>query len=172
MPNPERLTRAEYRFVTATMPIICVDVIPVREQQNQVQLGYITRATGCQKDKAALIGGRVVKNEHLSEAIGRHLNEAFAIGEFAFHPSNCEGRPFFVAQHAHATESGDLDAFDPTKHSIAMTYLIEMADPSLALMNGEASAFHWASLDELPQESAFDHHLTLQKAADFLRSVI
>ncbi len=160
------LSTPAYELVTDAVPIVCVDVIPVDiTQSGLVRIGIITRATGPEKDKPAIVGGRIQKNETISTAVGRHLYDSFQDRHFVFHEGNSEDRPFYLAQFEHAPVSARH--FDPTKHAITLTYLIDIPEPQIA--QNEALDFRWIELDEIPTESAYNHHLTMQRAADFLQ---
>jgi len=171
--NPETTDRSEYlsettyKLVTDLIPITCVDMIPVDYNSDTVRLGAIIRATGQEAGKIALIGGRVQKEEPLIVAMSRHMSISLGNAEFNMHPENEIERPFYIAQYNHAERMKD-HLFDPTKHSISMTYLVTIPEPDLSLVGNEASSFHWLNIGELPDESAFNQHLVLHKAAQFI----
>lgn len=160
------LSDAAYELVTDLIPITCVDMIPVDTTGDTVRLGAIVRATGQEAGKIAVIGGRVQKNEHLEQAMKRHLASTVGSGVFSLHRGNEVDRPFMVAQYQHRSSSGSV--FDPTKHSISMTYLVTIPEPDLTLVGNEASAFAWFDIDNLPNTGAFNQHLILRKAAQFI----
>src|SRR5581483_11298113 len=96
-----------YRTVTESLPIVCVDVIPVRKLDGQWQIGVITRATGSQAGKLALIGGRIRHGESIEQAIKRHLNNDLLIKDFRFFQGD-SSHPFNVAQYEHVKNSAGL----------------------------------------------------------------
>lgn len=159
------LTRAGYSLVTDVMPIICVDMIPVDFLNGAMRMGIITRATGPEQGKPAILGGRIQKNERIAGAISRHLEGSFGDGDFDFHPGNDEDSPFYVAQYKHAPT--DEGGYDPTKHAIAMTYLVEIEEPEA--VSDEAQDFRWITSEQIPEVTAYNHGIALHKAADFLR---
>jgi ADP-ribose pyrophosphatase YjhB (NUDIX family) len=165
----EYLSDATYRFVTDIIPIACVDMIPVDNNGDTVRFGTIIRATGREAGKIALIGGRVQKDEPLNVAMGRHMSVSLGNDKFSMYPENEIDRPFYIAQYNHA-ERMDGHLFDPTKHSISMTYLVTIPEPDLSLVGNEARSFQWIEIDELPDEGAFNQHLVLRKAAQFITS--
>lgn len=163
------LSKAVYELVVESVPIVCVDFLPVKFDPitNEPQIGIITRATGPEAGKPALLGGRVEKNETLVEAIIRHLEGSLGESEFSFHEGNAVDNPYHVAEYTHApTAEG---GYDPTKHSIALTYLIDINEPQV--VRDEASDFRWISLDQIPETSAYNHHLAMRKAAEYLRNL-
>ena len=163
-----RLTDEEYAFVTNAVPIVCIDLIPVRQQDGQWQVGAIIRATGSQTGKVALIGGRVQHGEHLDQAIARHLAEDLQVTDYSFHPGNEVSRPFYVQQYDHAATSEPPYGFDPSKHSIGLTYLIQLG--SEPKPRNEASAFTWIGQADIPADAAYNQHLTLLAAMHFLQT--
>lgn len=62
------LSTAAYGLITDVVPVLTVDVLPLYRQNKKTKLGVIIRATGQEKDKIALIGGRVLKNESICQA--------------------------------------------------------------------------------------------------------
>jgi ADP-ribose pyrophosphatase YjhB (NUDIX family) len=163
------LTPPVYDLVVDSVPIVCVDIIPVKTELFIPKLGIITRATGPERGKAAILGGRVLKNETIIDAIGRHLLGSFGSAEFSFHDGNPKKRPFFVQEYPHQDSAEPPLGFDPTKHALAMTYLVKIAEPTQ--VRDEALDFHWVGLDELPETSAYNHHVAMLEAADFLRQL-
>lgn len=162
------LERPIFDLVVDSIPIVCVDFLPVHPDLSELRVGIITRATGPERDKPALLGGRVQKDETIAAAIGRHLFGSLGEQEFAYHEGNSEGRPFYVAQYDHDSKTfPGFDGYDPTKHSIGLTYLIDINEPTV--VRDEASDFRWVGLDQIPEgPSAYNHHVVMQKAADFL----
>ncbi|HJP96858.1 MAG TPA: DUF4916 domain-containing protein [Candidatus Saccharimonadales bacterium] len=155
-----------YEQVTDAFPLVCVDVIPYDAQTNRI--GVITRATGKESGKFALIGGRVGKGETISQAIGRHLLTDLGLATFEFHPSNAEQRPFYVMQYAHSPQpTGEFKAYDPSKQSIGLTYIIQISEtPTPA---AEAAAFTWLEESEIPEVTAYNQGLAMQAALTFMR---
>jgi len=155
-----------YAQITASFPVVCIDVIPV-DLANQ-KIGVITRATGNEANRLALIGGRIRKDESIKDAILRHLNNDLGITEFSFYKTNNEETPFTVQQYSHSNSQIDgYDCYDPTKHSIGLTYLItinQTPDPK-----SEACDFHWIDLSEIPDKTAFNQGVVMQKALEFIK---
>ena len=162
-----RLKRPIYDLITDIMPLLCVDVLPVQDGPSGPRLGIITRATGPERHKPAILGGRINKDETISRAVGRHLLGSLGSAEFTYHQGNDEGRPFYIAQYVHTPSAPG--GYDPTKHAIALNYLIRIPEPKR--VKDEALDFKWTELDEIPEVSAYNHHLAMQRAADFLHSL-
>ncbi|MEO7002122.1 MAG: DUF4916 domain-containing protein, partial [Ktedonobacterales bacterium] len=73
--NPNWLELTEWERIQKCVPIICVDILPVRfarqRQQRPLALGLIRRDTPHQGQRWCLIGGRVLYGESLGDAIER-----------------------------------------------------------------------------------------------------
>lgn len=147
-----------YEIGVETLPIVCADIIPVKDGK----IGVIKRATGPEAGKLALIGGRVRKNQRVSDAISNHLKTDLAITKWNFHPINSEQRPFFVQQYLHKTSSNNELGYDPTKHAIAMTYLIEIE--ATPVPRKEADAFLWVDEEHIPDITAYNQGFVMKAA--------
>lgn len=147
-----------YEIGVETLPIVCTDIIPVRDGK----IGVIKRATGPEAGKLALIGGRVRKNQRILDAISNHLKTDLAITKWKFLPTNNEQRPFFVQQYLHQSSSNDEFGYDSTKHAIAMTYLI--AIEGTPVPRKEADAFVWIGHDQVPTITAYNQGIVMKAA--------
>lgn len=156
-----------YAQVTAAFPIVCVDVIPFNAKTNKI--GVITRATGKERGKRALIGGRIGKGETIPQAITRHLGTDLNIEKFEFYAGNAAEHPFYVMQYAHESQkTSDFPGYDPSKQSIGLTYVITITGtPS---PTAEAAAFDWISESEIPQVTAYNQGLAMRQVFNFVRS--
>lgn len=162
------LNPSAYEYVTSAVPMTCVDVIPADESLGSLRLGTITRATGSEAGKTALIGGRIQKDESIDQAISRHLLSTLSIVNYEFHGSNSLDRPFLIAEFKHQLSSNKV-LFDPTKQSLSLVYLITIEQNNHINTANEASSFEWLDATELPDDSAFNQHIILYKARDFLQ---
>ncbi len=154
-----------YSQVTATFPVICVDVIPFDAATNRI--GVITRATGQEAGGLAMIGGRIQKDESVEKAIKRHLLNDLQIKDFSFYTGNTAARPFYVQQYFHGNApKGELKGYDPSKHSIGLTYIIEIK--GTAQPKAEAASFHWIDESGIPETGAYCQGLVMRQAYVFL----
>ena len=155
-----------YKTITDSMPIVCVDMIPVRKVGDEWELGVITRATGLEQGKLALIGGRIQHNESLNDAILRHLGDSLDISHFSFTQHNSLEKPFHVHQYFHQPSAQSPVGFDPSKHAVALTYLINITeDPS---PRDEASAYHWMRSDQMPGNFGYNQDQVIEAAFNLL----
>lgn len=161
------LSDEDYKLVTNAVPIICVDILPVRKDENgQWNIGVILRATGSQAGKLTILGGRIYHGEFIEEAIERHLNTDLNVTSFEYLDKISDDKPFLVQQYTH-TESSDSDrhGFDPTKHALALTYLVKINEEPKPV--NEASEFHWVS-DIDQKEFGFNQQVVVKRALDYL----
>ncbi len=90
------------------------------------------------------------------------------ISSFDFYKGQEVETPFFVQQYFHKDSSSDT-GYDPSKHAIALTYLIsilEQPEPK-----NEASKFLWINEDQIPENAAYNHGLALKQAFKFLKNI-
>lgn len=62
-----------HALVTRSVPIVCTDMVFIREVNSKTELGMIMRETGSQKGKYTVLGGRIKHSESIGEAIDRHI---------------------------------------------------------------------------------------------------
>lgn len=158
-----------YGIGVKTLPIICVDLILVKKNGPGFQIGVIERVTGSQAGKLAVIGGRIKKDQSIKEAIGHHLQKDLKIIHWRFWFGNTEFRPFYVQQYFQQESSCDGYGFDPTKHAIALTYLVESDDEPQP--RKEAGSLVWLTEAEVPAVTAYDHGKVMKQAFASLKSV-
>lgn len=159
---PEEL----YLNMVSSMPIICTDIIPVREKNGVLQIGVIKRATGKESGKFAILGGRVALNETITEAIERHLFQDLSINRFSYFNRNSDSQPFYVQQYFRGTKSTPPYGFDPSKHSITPTYLITITDTPTP--KNEASEFKWITKQQIPNLTAYNQNIVMKEAFNWL----
>lgn len=162
------LNKDLYRTISSKIPIVCVDILPVKQVNKIWKIGIIERATGIESGKIAILGGRIALNETISEAISRHLLKDLNIHKFSFYQTNKTQKPFYVQQYFLGSESKKPYGFDPTKHAIALTYLVTINEKPNP--RDEASAFNWIGRDQIPVRSAFNQDTVMHEAFDYLIS--
>ena len=164
--NAGLIKKPIYDLAIDVLPIICTDIIPVKKINHGYEIGIIRRATGSQSGKMALIGGRVRKDQSIKDAISTHLRNDLGIGGWDFFKNNSENNPFFVQQYFQTESAEDNNGFDPSKHAVALTYLVSIHDePKPA---NEAESFMWIKGENIPSNTAYNQGVVMQKAFDFL----
>jgi ADP-ribose pyrophosphatase YjhB (NUDIX family) len=134
------IPQAEYDAIQARVPILCVDLLPIRAGREEI--GMIRRETHSGGEGWCMIGGAVKRNEGLVEAITRHVQSTLGIG-LAF--ELCTPEPLTVAEYFPDPTVGKLH--DPRKHAVALTYAAECSGEPQA--RGEALEFRWFRRNEL-----------------------
>lgn len=140
-----------WRSVQRTLPICCVDVLPLRLKEGGVLegVGLISRSTPHQGIRWCLIGGRMLYGESFGEAVERQLY--LTLGEEVSFNVAPTSQPVYVAQYRPFVGQGFQ--LDPRQHAIGLTYCLEVSGSPKA--QGEAITFSWFGLDKLPQPQDF-----------------
>ncbi len=136
-----------YALVEGSVPLLCVDFVPVRATQRGQEVGLILRdspfgAVWCH------LGGRVLRGETLVSALRRHASETLDVDinvEVNAQPGHVyEWFPTELAP-GDGTEHGE----DPRKHSVGLSYVVGLiGEPS---PRNEATAFDYFPVADLPQ---------------------
>lgn len=130
-----------YDQIVGSIPIICVDIVPVNSKNGKKYFGVIERKTGPEAGKLALIGGRVYKDEKIIDAIKRTLVNDLSVDRFSFY--KCEvSHPIVVEQYMNTDEIEGNYLYDSTKHAISLIYAINIDQAKIKPKN-EASDFLW-----------------------------
>ena len=140
---PEEL----YKEIASRVPILCVDLLPLRVG-NRLEVGLIRRQTPNGGEGLCLVGGAVLRNESIDDAVHRHVK--FTLGEgFRVVPHTLSLRQ--VDQYFTEAIPGRLQ--DPRKHAVSLVHTA--ACDGTAEPQGEAIDFEWFPADGLPQDSLF-----------------
>lgn len=135
------LSPDDYSFVRERVPIVCVDVL-LSPRGRSSMVGLIRRETYDGGSGWCLVGGRVLRDEHLGAAVGRHVAATLGAG-LRLDPATLEMRA--VAEYF--TEPGAGELHDPRKHAVALTYTAECEGSPVPA--GEAFDFRWFGIGEL-----------------------
>ncbi len=136
----------DYKFIQAHVPILCVDVLlsPVGDLR---QVGLIRRDAP-DGDAWCLIGGRVLRDERLADAVDRHVAATVGTG-VQVDRSTLE----FGAVIEYPTEPGPDGLYDPRKHAVSITYAASCDCTAEPEALGEAFEFAWFKIDQLSEVS-------------------
>jgi|ERR1039457_269211 ADP-ribose pyrophosphatase YjhB (NUDIX family) len=132
----------DYEFIKARVPILCVDVL-LSPKDGPQRVGLIHRMTYDGGDGWCLVGGRVLRNEHLADAVDRHVRATLGEG-ISLDRSTLE----FGTAIEYFSEPLEGEFYDPRKHAVALTYTAFCEGGAEAL--GEALKFQWFEISELP----------------------
>lgn len=112
-------------------------------------MGLILRETPHQGRRWCLVGGRLLRNEALSEGVARQLYETLGNDiDFNIDPGL---QPTYVAQYF--TLLRDDGGLDPRQHAVGLTFCVPISGTVRAC--GEALSFTWFDRDNLPNAGEF-----------------
>jgi ADP-ribose pyrophosphatase YjhB (NUDIX family) len=154
----------EYLAIARRVPILCVDVLPVRTKPDPA-IGLIFRETYDDGGRGwCLVGGAVLHNEPLRDAVQRHVSTT--LGEEVFLQ---ESTLVLVDVVQYFSEPNIGEFYDPRKHAVALTYIAELNGP--VMPKGEALGFQWFTIEELPEPSSFGfgQEKVVQRLLQYLR---
>jgi len=134
------IKQGDYDLIRASVPIVCVDVL-LRLAADPNQVGLIRRVTYDRKEGWCLVGGRVLLNESLREAVERQLRVSV--------PGVNPRMPTlgFVDMFEYFSAAGRGRLHDPRKHDIGLTFAVDCEGTGRP--QGEALEFRWWHRDEL-----------------------
>jgi ADP-ribose pyrophosphatase YjhB (NUDIX family) len=145
------LEAADWKRAQETVPIACVDIVPIRLNTVGVieKVGLIWRQTPHQGLRWCVVGGRLWRNESLAEAIGRQLRET--LGEAIEYRLDADPQPDYVVQYF--TTAREIGSVDPRQHALTLNFCIVLGgEPE---PRGEAIDFRWFERDRLPPVEEF-----------------
>ena len=137
-----------YERIERSIPLACVDFVPVRTIEGKTEVGLILRDSPFGRVWCHL-GGRILRGESVAGALRRHAADTLGPDVALTLPD--DPQPDYVYQWfppeiapADAPVHGD----DPRKHAIGLSFAVSMSgEPS---PRSEAHEFAYARLDHLP----------------------
>lgn len=135
------LSEKEWAWAQESLPIVCVDAMPVSFHESELRIGLILRETPQQGQRWCLVGGRLRMDESLSNALNREWQSAF--GE-QLSPT-AVSKPYIV-EYQRSYSPGH--PWDPRKHAVSATYSV-LTRKTLTPHGTEALDFRWFAIDEL-----------------------
>ena len=147
------LSSSDWKFVQSSVPVACVDVLPVRfspTRRGKLEaVGLILRDTPQKKPQWCLIGGRLLYGESLDKGIRRQMEQT--LGPHVRSSLRLAQQPLYIAQYS---PSGRKPfSLDLRQHSVGLTYAVEFKGEPIPA--GEARLFQWFGPDELPRPRQF-----------------
>jgi len=136
-----------YERIEASMPIACVDFVPVQDAGDGRRIGLILRESPHGRVWCHL-GGRVQRGETLVQAVQRHAQETLAVStELPVNAQPAHVYEWFPPDIApeDGTEHGD----DPRKHAIGLSYVVTLVGQPEP--QHEALDFAYFAPDALPE---------------------
>lgn len=139
------LDDAQWRQVQQSVPILCVDVVPVRRAADRLQVGLIRRTFAETPDEVwCHLGGRVRYGETTDEAVQRHLIETLdLVGPFGAEVG-LDPQPHHVMQWFPGTlRTAPTYGEDPRKHALSLCFALELGPDLRARAGGEGRELRW-----------------------------
>jgi ADP-ribose pyrophosphatase YjhB (NUDIX family) len=121
-PGSSWLSRDELESARERLPILYVDVIPVRaDEAGALQaVGLLLRITGSGEISRAVVSGRVLYHERLRSALLRHIEKD--LGPLALPRLPISPQPFTVAEYF---PTPGVTAFhDPRQHAVSLAFVV------------------------------------------------
>jgi ADP-ribose pyrophosphatase YjhB (NUDIX family) len=132
-----------YATIQRSIPIACVDVVPLRVLDGVAEVLLIRRDTAGEGLAWCLVGGRLTYDESLARAVLRQIRST--LGEH-IHVASMDPHPNAVVQYLPGRIDGGPR--DPRQHALGLTFLVHVEGHAQAL--GEAHAIGWFDVSALP----------------------
>ncbi|MBC9957326.1 NUDIX hydrolase family protein [Yimella sp. cx-51] len=116
------LSRDELRDARERLPILYVDLVPVRvdERSTVTSIGLLLRATSEGAIRRELVSGRVLYHERIRDAIMRHIEKD--LGPMALPQVPLAPQPFAIAEYF--PTPGVTPFHDPRQHAVSMAHVV------------------------------------------------
>ena len=116
------LSREELRDARDRLPILYVNVVPVRvDERSQVtKVGLLLRADAEGRIARELVSGRVLCHERVRDAVLRHVERD--LGPMALPQVPLSPQPFAIAEYF--PTPGVTPFHDPRQHAVALAYIV------------------------------------------------
>jgi ADP-ribose pyrophosphatase YjhB (NUDIX family) len=152
-----------YKLLTEMSTIMCVDGIAVRKRNDHVEAMAIKRNTGEFRGKLCSVGGRILLEESIEQALKRQFANDLGCKITFITPWD---KPAIIHQfmrpRADGTVLPDFGTEHERRHAISAIYLVraESADFTFGTTphgGREASGVEWFSLQHMPPPDAFGY---------------
>lgn len=146
--EPTWLTRNEFEAARERLPIVYVNVVPVRVDSDgcPTHVGLLLRASSEGQISRSIITGRVLYGERIRDAIARHINKD--LGPVAFPRMPTSVQPFDVVEYFPSPEVTGYH--DPRQHAVALAYVIAVTGECQP--SQEALDLVWLTIEEASAE--------------------
>lgn len=135
-----------YELVEQSVPIACVDFVPLVDAAETPSVGLILRRSPFGEVWCHL-GGRVHRGETLADALRRHADDTLGVGlELPLNPQPGYVHEWFPSPLAPA--DGTVYGEDPRKHAIGLSFVVRMSGEPRA--RNEALDYGIFPVDRLP----------------------
>ena len=158
------LSDRELRQVRSEMPILYVNVVPVRTDAVGLvtEVALLLRADEGVRSRA-LVAGRVLYHETIREAIVRNLEKDLGLAALARIPLS--PTPFAIAEYFPTPDFGTFH--DARQHAVALSYVVAIdgeCEPSQNALDIVWISAEEAATDEVAAEMSGGQHVLLRHA--------
>lgn len=129
---------------------VTVDIVVLREKNNQKEILLIQRKNEPFQNHWALPGGFVDKDEDLETAAKRELEEETNVVAEKLQQMKTYGNPYR----------------DPRGYMVSVAYVTQVDSNTNAVAADDAKALRWFAVENLP-ELAFDHQIIIEDGLRF-----
>ena len=145
------LIPAMFKLRGATGPVICIDGIPWRHNDDgEVELMALQRCTGPFPEKLVLIGGTINKNESLQNALERHFRDDFGV------EIEMSEEPFCMSQYRRDGPDSQWMQ-DPGKdHVVSPVYFVQIKQKT-PIQSLQGDLVKWFSKETMPPDKDFGY---------------
>ncbi|MCI6574808.1 MAG: DUF4916 domain-containing protein [Actinomycetaceae bacterium] len=164
------LSPEELAFVRRKVPILYVDVVPIRlDDAGQLEAIGLLMIAGTQGLSRAIVSGRVLFHESIYHALVRHIEKD--LGHMALPQLPASPIPFTIGEYFPTPGNG---LYDERQHAVSLAYLIPIAGD--ASPSSDAIEFSWftpgeAATEQLQAEMTPSHAAILRRALAHLGSL-
>src|SRR3954464_8245914 len=143
------LSREEMDAARERLPIVYVDVVPVRADDHGTvtAVGLLLRAGEDGQIKRALVSGRVLYHERIRAALLRHMEKD--LGPLALPRIPPAPQPFTIAEYF--PTPGVTPFHDPRQHAVSLAYVVPVEGDCAPQQ--DALELTWFAPDEVRQPS-------------------
>jgi colanic acid biosynthesis protein WcaH len=140
--QPVKLEHDELIQVVKNAPLVSIDLI-VKNNSNEFLVGL--RKNEPAKDYWFVPGGRILKNERISQALERIAKEELGI------KINYEQTEFLgVFEHFYTSNFAQKEGF--TTHYVALAHRINISENLLQLPNAQHQEYKWLNTESIMRE--------------------
>ena len=174
------LKRSLYDLFVELGVVACVDGIPIRVKDGNIELMAIIRNIGTFKGKLCSVGGRILLEESVEAALVRHFKTDLGA---EIQMLTAWDKPALFHQFMRPRSDGKVLANfgveSQRRHAVSTIYLVKIDDKNIAYgqtSSGgqEARGVKWFSKDNMPRDDEFGYgqEVYFKKSFDVAQSLI
>lgn len=160
IPSEKFIPKPLFEKIQKSIPVVCVDLVFLRKgEKSDTEILLLKRKIYAEIGKWCIIGGRMIKNERLSETIARQAKRELGVKAKIIPPWNANN-PIGIFDDPKA---------DPQKHALTLVYPVIMAEKRHNAAGPEFSEAKWVSIKKIPKKLAFIHNKEISHTIKILK---